>query len=117
MQPGVKCTIKDDGAYGLITVQGSGRIGNMAISSPVMIRFGQMTEDELFVSHEAAVRGVTFENTGFEPLVTLRYFGPEVCARRTERRRPSEEPVGRREGGRSATLTLLSAVCHAEREW
>ena len=80
LQPGAKCTIKDDGAYGLIAVQGSGRIGSMAVSSPVMIRFGQMTEDEVFVSHEAAIRGVTFENTGSEPLVTLRYFGPEVCA-------------------------------------
>jgi len=80
VQPGVKCTIEDDGAYGLITVQGSGRIGSMAVSSPVMIRFGQMTEDEVFVSHEAAVQGVTFENSGSEPLVTLRYFGPEACA-------------------------------------
>jgi hypothetical protein len=80
VQPGVKCTIEDEGAYGLITVQGSGRIGSMAVSSPGMIRFGQMTEDELFVSHEAAVQGVTFENTRSEPLVTLRYFGPEVCA-------------------------------------
>ena len=29
-----------------------------------------------FASHEAATQGVTFENTGLEPLVTLRYFGP-----------------------------------------
>ena len=34
----------------------------------------------LFVSHEAAVQGVAFENTGTEPLVTLRYFGPDACA-------------------------------------
>jgi len=44
-----------------------------------MIRFGQLTEDEVFISHEAAVQGVTFENTGAEPLVTLRYFGPGSC--------------------------------------
>lgn len=31
-----------------------------------------------FVSHEAATQGVTFENTGLEPLVTLRYFGPHT---------------------------------------
>jgi len=43
-----------------------------------MIRFGTMTEDEVFISHEAAVQGVTFENTGTEPFVTLRYFGPDV---------------------------------------
>jgi hypothetical protein len=78
VQPGAKCTIKDGGAYGLITVQGSGRIGKMRLDTPVMIRFGEMTEDEVFVSHEAAVQGVVVENTGTEPLVTLRYFGPDT---------------------------------------
>jgi len=44
-----------------------------------MIRFGEMTEDELFVSHEAAVQGVAIENTSkAEPLVVLRYFGPDT---------------------------------------
>ena len=43
-----------------------------------MIRFGELTEDEVFVAHEAAVQGVVFENTGIEPLVTLRYFGPDA---------------------------------------
>lgn len=79
LQPGVKCAIQDGGAYGLIAVQGSGRIGTMRLDTPAMIRFGEPTEDEVFVSHEAAVQGVTFENTGSEPLVTLRYFGPDAC--------------------------------------
>ena len=43
-----------------------------------MIRYGELTEDEIFVTEEAASSGVTFENTGVEPLVTLRYFGPEA---------------------------------------
>jgi hypothetical protein len=78
VDPGVKVTIKDNGAYGLITVQGSGRIGKLALQTPAMIRFGELTEDEVFVTHEAARGGVVFENTGREPLVTLRYFGPHV---------------------------------------
>ena len=41
-----------------------------------MIRFGEMTEDEVFVTCKKANEGVTFENTGTEPLVGLRYFGP-----------------------------------------
>ena len=45
-----------------------------------MIRFGQNTEDEVFISHEAATRGVEIENTGSEPLVGLRYFGPDAHA-------------------------------------
>jgi hypothetical protein len=75
---GVKVTIKDKGAYGLIAVQGTGRIGKLALRTPAMIRYGELTDDEVFVSHEAATQGVVFENTGLEPLVTLRYFGPEA---------------------------------------
>ena len=78
LQPGAKATIKDPGASSWITVQGSGRIGNMRLQTPAMIRFGQETEDEVFISHEAATRGVEIENTGTEPLVGLRYFGPDA---------------------------------------
>jgi hypothetical protein len=77
IEPGVKVTIKDNAASGLITVQGYGRINKHVLQSPNMIRFGQMTQDEVFISHEAASRGVTFENTGTEPMVMLRYFGPD----------------------------------------
>src|SRR5712692_10465413 len=75
---GVKVTIKDNGAYGLIAVQGSGRIGKLNLQTPAMIRFGELTEDEVFVSAEAARQGVKFTNTGSEALVTLRYFGPDT---------------------------------------
>jgi hypothetical protein len=78
LEPGAKCTLHDPGASGWITVQGRGRIGRLAVQTPVMIRFGAMTEDEIFISHEAATRGVEIENTGSEPLVGLRYFGPDV---------------------------------------
>ncbi len=78
IDPGVKVTIKDGGAYGLITMQGVGKVNKHRLQSPSMIRYGAMTEDEVFVSHDAATRGVTFENTGTEPLVTLRYFGPDA---------------------------------------
>jgi hypothetical protein len=78
VDPGVKVTIKDNGAYGLITVQGCGRIGKLPLQTPAMIRFGELTEDEVFVTHDAARQGVVFENTGREPLVTLRYFGPHT---------------------------------------
>jgi hypothetical protein len=78
VNPGVKVTIKDRGAYGLIAVQGSGWIGKQRLQTPALIRFGQLTEDELFVSYNAAREGVVFDNTGSEPLVTLRYFGPDT---------------------------------------
>ena len=43
-----------------------------------MIRFGDMTEDEAFVTAKRAAEGVEFENTGTDPLVGLRYFGPDA---------------------------------------
>jgi hypothetical protein len=78
VQPGTKVTVKDNGAYGLIAVQGSGTINGNRLQTPAMIRFGELTEDEYFVSHGAARAGVVYDNTGAEPLVVLRYFGPEV---------------------------------------
>jgi hypothetical protein len=78
IEPGVKVNVKDNGAYGLVAVQGTGRLGKHTLQTPAMIDFGELTEDEYFVCDEAARQGVVYENTGTEPLVTLRYFGPEV---------------------------------------
>jgi hypothetical protein len=79
IEPGVKCTVKDNGAYGLTVVQGRGRMNNLTLDCPKLIRFGELTEDEVFCTEDAAKAGVVFENTSdVEPLVMLRYFGPEV---------------------------------------
>ena len=78
VDPGTKVKVQDGGAYGWITVQGEGRINTVKLQTPAMIRFGAMTEDEVFVTAKAAKEGVTIENTGSEPLVGLRYFGPEA---------------------------------------
>ena len=74
---GTKVTIKDNGAYGLITVQGHGKINDADFESPNMIRFGDITKDEFFVPYPTAIKGVTVENTGCEPLVMLKFFGPD----------------------------------------
>lgn len=79
VDPGARLTLKDTGAYSWITVQGEGKIGNLRLQTPAMIRFGEMTEDEVFVTEKTAKEGVTIENTGSEPLVSLRYFGPDAC--------------------------------------
>jgi hypothetical protein len=78
IQPGAKCTLQDPGASSWITVQGRGRIGALDLQTPAMIRFGENTTDEVYISHLAATQGVEIENTGTEPLVGLRYFGPET---------------------------------------
>lgn len=80
LEPGAKCMLYDAGASGWITVQGTGRIGQHRLQTPAMIRFGQETEDEVFITDEVATAGVEVENTGTEPLVSLRYFGPDTFA-------------------------------------
>jgi hypothetical protein len=75
--PGRSVTIKDAAAYGLILVQGQGSLGKLAIETPSMIRFGQMTKDELFVTAAAAAQGVVVTNkSDSENLVMLKHFGP-----------------------------------------
>jgi hypothetical protein len=79
VQPGQKVTIRDNGATSLICVQGEGRVGKLRLSSPKMIGFYELTEDEVFITEQAAKAGVAYENTSqTEPLVVLRYYGPEV---------------------------------------
>jgi hypothetical protein len=81
VKPGQKVTIKDNGATSIICVQGEGRMNKVRLSSPKMIGFFELTEDEVFVTESAAKAGVTYENTSStEPMVVLRYFGPEVNA-------------------------------------
>jgi hypothetical protein len=77
--PGASCRITDNAASGLIVTQGHGKIGKVEIDCPSMIRFGQMTQDEVFITAEAAAEGLTIVNhSQTDPLVTLRYFGPDV---------------------------------------
>ena len=70
-------TIKDAAAYGMILVQGYGLLGKHEIETPSLIRFGEMTKDELFVTADAAAKGVVITNkSDTENLVMLKHFGP-----------------------------------------
>ena len=77
--PGGTVTIKDQGAYGLIVLQGHGTLGAWDIETPSLIRFGQLTHDEYFVSAAAAKEGVKLTNPSkTDPIVMLKHFGPGV---------------------------------------
>ena len=78
IEPGATCRLEDPGSSSWITVQGRGRLGKLKLQTPAMIHFGEQTDDEVFISYEAARAGVEIENTGSEPLVGLRYFGPDT---------------------------------------
>ena len=79
VEPGGKATITDNGAYSAIVVQGEGHANKLRLNCPKLLRFNELSEDEFFATESAAQAGITFENTSAtEPLVLLRYFGPEV---------------------------------------
>ncbi|MCQ3035237.1 MAG: hypothetical protein MJ248_03375 [Bacilli bacterium] len=73
--PGQKVVIKDNAAYGLIMLQGHGKMNDWDIETPALIRYGQLTNDEYFVSEKAASEGVVIENTSAtDPIVMLKHF-------------------------------------------
>jgi hypothetical protein len=77
IRPGRSVTVPDSAAYGLLVVQGFGRVGRLAVETPTLIHFGQLTRDELFVTAAAAQAGVTIVNASeSEDLVMLKHFGP-----------------------------------------
>ena len=59
IDPGARCTISDQGAYGLITVQGNGKMNRLDLECSNLIRFHQMTNDEVFCTESAARAGVS----------------------------------------------------------
>ena len=75
--PGASVTIKDSGAYGIIMMQGHGKMGVWDIETPALIRYGQLTNDEFFISEKAAMEGVKIVNlSANDPIVMLKHFGP-----------------------------------------
>src|SRR4029077_14741796 len=104
--PGRSVTIKDGAAYGLIVTQGHGTFGKHAVSAPTMIRFGQMTEDELFVTADKARQAVRIQNaSASDPPPRCTQHDPqraappgylETCRSRQSRRRATakEEVAG-----------------------
>jgi hypothetical protein len=76
--PGKTVTIKDSACYGFIMMQGHGTIGGWDIETPSLIRYGQLTNDEHFVTEAAAKEGVTITNPSkTDPIVMLKHFGPD----------------------------------------
>lgn len=77
--PGRTVRVRNHGAYGLILLQGHGSLNRLPLETPTLIRFGQLTHDEYFVSAAAAAEGVEISNASqTEPLVMLKHFGPEA---------------------------------------
>ena len=81
VNPGETVTVYDEAAYGIILLEGHGKMGAWDIETPTLIRYGALTNDEFFVSYKAARGGVKITNTSAtEPLVMLKHFAenPEL---------------------------------------
>ena len=81
VNPGQTVVIKDAAAYGFILLQGRGKFGEWDIETPTLIRYGELTNDEFFVTEKAAKEGITITNTSqTEPIVMLKHFAenPEL---------------------------------------
>ena len=75
--PGKTVIIKDSAAYGIIMMQGHGKMGIWNIETPSLIRYGQLTNDEFFITEKAAMEGVKITNhSTTDPIVMLKHFGP-----------------------------------------
>jgi hypothetical protein len=75
--PGASVVVRDSAAYGRIMMKGHGKMGVWNIETPALIRFGQLTNDEYFVSEKAAGEGVRIINySSTDPMVMLKHFGP-----------------------------------------
>ena len=77
VKPGATVTVRDTDAYGLIVVQGFGSYGAHEVEAATVIRFGDLSHDELYVSEAAATAGVKVTNRStVQDLVVLKHFGP-----------------------------------------
>ncbi len=57
----------------------SSRTSGIKTAVEELLRFNELSQDEIFATEGAAKTGITFKNiSDTEPLVCLRYFGPEV---------------------------------------
>lgn len=73
--PGAEVTLTDEACYCALVVQGYGTFGEFACEAPGVLRFGQLSGDEFFISESAAKGGIVIRNTGsYEPLVILQNF-------------------------------------------
>ena len=81
VNPGQTVRVRDAAAYGMIMLQGTGTMGLWKIETPALIRYGELTNDEFFVTEVAAKDGVEITNTSHsEPIVMLKHFAknPEL---------------------------------------
>jgi hypothetical protein len=72
VKPGGSYTSLDKGVYNILAFSGEGTFAG------VPVKGGKPGSDELLVVHERAVKPLTVTNSGREPLVIVKFYGPDI---------------------------------------
>ncbi|NQT60571.1 MAG: hypothetical protein HQ557_16470, partial [Bacteroidetes bacterium] len=72
VKPGQKVLSTDLGVYNVLVWSGKGKADEFVIQG------GNFGMDEILVTHDKALFGVTYENTGDIDLEILKFFGPDI---------------------------------------
>jgi len=76
LQPGKRYVSKGLGVHGLFVWRGEGLVDRFPVEGQKVSL--EAARDEFLVMHDKARRGVTLTNTGREPMVVFKFFGPEI---------------------------------------
>lgn len=75
IEPGCSAVLRDSACYCALVVQGYGSFASFTCEAPLVLRFGQPSADEFFVSERAAREGIEIQNCSeCEPMVILQNF-------------------------------------------
>jgi hypothetical protein len=76
LQPGRSYLSRGLGVHGLFIWRGEGLVDALPVAGQKV----SLTDssDEFLVSHDKALKGVRIRNTGAEPLVLFKFFGPDI---------------------------------------
>lgn len=72
VQPGQTFQSIDRGVYNILVWRGAGRYAGHEVAG---LNFGM---DELLITHGAATKPLSVENTGTEDLIVFKFFGPDI---------------------------------------
>jgi hypothetical protein len=76
LQPGRSYLSRGLGVHGLFIWRGEGLVDTHPVAGQ-KVSLGD-SSDEFLVTHDKALKGVQIRNTGAEPLVLFKFFGPDI---------------------------------------
>lgn len=74
--PGSSFESKAAGVHGFFLWRGKGLVDGFEMEGQRVTR--KSARDELLVTHDKAIEGITIENTGNEDMVIYKFFGPDI---------------------------------------